>query len=364
MPGCNLLFPNKIPCSSHGVCDEFISSCICNRGWSSFGDYALTPGFDCDQNINTIRALWLILLTISAVQLVYYTRVLTGMFFLYRCKWWSEPVVRFTLCLYLSCCGWLFLSILKASDPEHNRAGNTFSVTFLIGCNTMFPSYAFIFFTDHMLLFFSNYFRSMAPQLQNTVMSANNCLKKFRHIYFTAITCACFVPLLSFPFPKMMNAFVSTYFTSISVLWCFSFFFCQWYMRLVRAELHEVIETAKSTQLQPNTDKLKHIHAKISATMVVNYSVGYSLCLILLIFAAWPELQRMCSYFFPVFKISGALALPVGLLLIAPKESLSFSGCNKCWARLASYLRPFKDGHGTIEDEQCEAGKIPFMYLD
>ena len=48
---CSLLTPQSAPCSGHGYCDASTSKCICDKGWTSYGDFAVIDGVDCDQSI-------------------------------------------------------------------------------------------------------------------------------------------------------------------------------------------------------------------------------------------------------------------------------------------------------------------------
>ena len=56
MVHCNY-FEIAKPCSGNGICNSSSGLCECNPGWTSWGDFAIEPGLDCDIHIATLKSL-------------------------------------------------------------------------------------------------------------------------------------------------------------------------------------------------------------------------------------------------------------------------------------------------------------------
>lgn len=52
----SLLWPNEKPCGAYGECVGNV--CVCQEGFSSFGDFSLLPDNPCDINVTAIIVLW------------------------------------------------------------------------------------------------------------------------------------------------------------------------------------------------------------------------------------------------------------------------------------------------------------------
>ena len=64
------------PCSDHGYCDEATSICVCDHGYTSLGDFAVTEGMDCGQNVFVQEILNIFGLIFAASITLLMTRVL------------------------------------------------------------------------------------------------------------------------------------------------------------------------------------------------------------------------------------------------------------------------------------------------
>lgn len=129
---CDSLPPQSIACSSHGQC--MIDSCICNDGWSSYGDFS-PFGNDCSINILSVTILSSISIALGFLIACLYSRYIffkvTSLLSMYGTADISTPNISFALSLLFSTiCGIIYCAF-KVVDVSYTVGDSYISTIFL-----------------------------------------------------------------------------------------------------------------------------------------------------------------------------------------------------------------------------------------
>ena len=124
-----------LSCSNHGICHE--NNCICDLGFSSLGDFALTEYYDCDQELKVFEVLSMIGLISSLSMTMFSARIL----YLKQLKYQSllNPLVLFPFCHLLEMIFNDIYFILKVFDPLKFLVGKSIIITIAAGLHCFSP---------------------------------------------------------------------------------------------------------------------------------------------------------------------------------------------------------------------------------
>lgn len=316
---CSILYPQTIPCSGHGNCNILSSMCVCEDGWSSFGDFAVDKGVDCDQNINVIQILNCITIAIVVIFVVFIIRVLYLRILIKPSI--KDPPVLCSIMFLLTGLMELSYDIMKIVNPTDNIIGKSPAVSFFAGSKFLFFTYGFIIFIVILGNFFKGYAKSMSAEVKAKVEGVINFQERIFPPIIFIVTASSFMPLIGISFPESAAGFSSVFFTGFSVVWLCMVLIILSLVSVMKTELKLAIfksdETSAKTSISPLT---KIYHRLVIIDVMFKISSPFIICLFFSI-GFWPYLRRKYSYFLPVQTWAGFFMMAMGAFLYLPSQT-------------------------------------------
>ena len=116
-------------CSGNGHFDTATGTCVCNEGWTSFGDFQPVHGHDCGINIESVLALAIVSLILGIIAMVVFC------VFLYqnlRKSWALDLKMRFAITYLVQTVACNVYDIAQIVDPDNALYGGTIYITILM----------------------------------------------------------------------------------------------------------------------------------------------------------------------------------------------------------------------------------------
>lgn len=326
---CSVLYPQTVSCSGHGHCNIISSSCICDSGWSSLGDFAVGDGIDCDQNINIIRILNYVSIIIVIIFLVFITRVLY-LRILSKPSIKDPPILCSIMFLIVGLMGFSY-SIIKIINPTEYLVGNSPLITFFF-CSTMFFFImGYVIFIVILGLFFKGYAKSMSSEARAKVERVIKFQERSFIFIFIIALISSYMPLIGIAFPKSIEAFYTAFFIGISVVWLCLVLIILSHLNVMKTEL-KLADSKSSSSInessitKENISPFIKIHNRLVVIDTIFKLVSPSAIGVMFALGVWPYLQRKVSYFIPALSLTSSIVMPMGVFLYLPSQTFP---CNR-----------------------------------
>ena len=326
----NYGIPEYPACSNHGNCIN--GQCVCHAGWSSFGDFEVMNGFDCDIHILSIKIIGGLNFIIGILTLLYIIYYL-----IHRHKKIYElkdlfPIIFMFLSLAISLQG-----LYKLINPEKNIMGNTNVLSILSCINSIIITSSIIIssaiFIEISIKFLFGYSIIMSNESKKSILMKFSIIKRINWPTACFHAIAASIPVIFAPiFPQFSDKFAIFYsFEIFFFTVSFTFIIC-YLVNTIIIELKIYFNNKIYIENQilinninylNNLNNLKLLYNKL---LIIYYSIlisGFSVFLPNIPFAFWSYLRRKYIY---MAQIECLLSLPFiwCIMYFLPKINYKF----------------------------------------
>lgn len=286
-------------CSGNGyVCSAPDVGCICNSGWTSWGDFSLNNyGSECLINHRSVRIMAYFCVLVSSICNVliigYYISVAKRKKSCYIIS--REYKTLFPFCFLITGISSVCFGILKIYhyDDQQPLIGRDLSASFLVFVFTTSAFFGLVIYLNLILEFIQLYPRMM------TSTSMERCIKRFQLLsYFSwfilpAVSIVGIMPLIATAFPSKSRQLCMTYLIGISmVVFTYGLIFANCLSFLLK-ELNDYIKDSEG----PLSKDMKVVANRLNAVYIVSGGSTLVFGTLYVAFASSNFLFHLTTYF-------------------------------------------------------------------
>jgi hypothetical protein len=297
----------------YGICNETTSACVCESGYSNFGDFSLNPSGSCDLYTEAIVGEWIACAIITIVSLVFSITVIirrkkAGI--LFDRKAWRVGIIPF--CQLLNCILSAIMVVLKCIDPSSFAVGHSIATVLLTSGFISVISCSLL--TGLIILMKTS--MALLPTHSEQLFRLQKNFKSLKHI--SAFLAGIGLVLIWSPILMLINsslAYVSANILGIglgSMMLLIGCFIGSLFISRLITGIEDTIESAQPDRHQTESYlQLKRVLKKLKVTRFFEVFGFFFATIILEVFCFTPYLMRKASYLMPLAFIAGLLAVDI-----------------------------------------------------
>ena len=304
-------------CGGHGTCTK-ASTCQCDAGWTSRGDFELAYDTNCDISIDAMKALACLVIILAALSFMLSVYNIAN-FENYKAVTMNHPKARISITFFLTSVGGLIYGAGRLVDPVVNVVGSEVSTSFGFVFFLVFLDAAWSLLSALFSQFLQGSARVLGLDAQTRISAVVDVVQR-GHIYIALANVPFFVfPIVASQLPASSDTVVIAVLVYHAVV---IFLIAHQAVRVLKTFNHEMgLYIASATTPPPS---LVSLH--FNTTILYFVCVGF-LCVIApfcIVIAAVPYLRRKYSYFVMVLIIN-CLIPSLGILFMQAPKQKSFS---------------------------------------
>ena len=304
---------NLVICGGHGTCIKTSSTCKCDNGWTSRGDFELAYDANCDILIDAIKALACLLIIFAAMVfgLACYN---IANFENYKAVTLHHPKSRISIVFGVASVGGIIYGCGRLAEPVANVVGGEASssvgfVIFIIAMNSGWSILSSLF-----AQFLKGSARILGVEAQTRISAVSEFVERV-HLWIALANVPVFVfPVVASQIPASSDTVVIAVLIFLAVLIVITAFTDIW---VLYAFNHEMGLYIKSSTPPPSLVLVHFSTTILFYISTVFLGIIAPLCVII---AAVPYLRRKFSYFVMVLMINCLIPSLGVLWMQAPKK--------------------------------------------